>query len=194
MTKKEYFYEETAKHIRNVQLVMCRMIEELNIRLRLHDCTKYDEVELESFAEITPELSKVLYGSDEYKANLSKIKPALEHHYQCNPHHPEYYIKYVCNGCFTVYKAVPERCTQCGYSQFQKEADISEMDLIDLLEMIADWLAATTRNPKGDIMDSIEKNQKRFRYSDELRSILKNTAKKYINDLGIMEEHFKYVE
>lgn len=194
MTKKEYFYDETAKHIRNVQLVLNSMVRELLSRLRCHDCSKYDEAEIEAFAEITPQLSKILYGSDEYKENLKKIKPALEHHHRCNPHHPEHYVKYVCNGCFEVYKAMPERCSQCGYSQFQKEADISAMDLIDLLEMIADWLAATTRNPNGDIMDSIEKNQQRFKYSDELKSIFKNTARKYISDLGIMEEHFKYVE
>ena len=68
------------------------------------------------------------------------------------------------------------------------------MTLIDLMEMIADWLAATTRNPNGDIFDSIEKNQKRFRYSDELKSILIYTAQNYLKDLELMEEHFKYVE
>jgi regulator of sigma D len=194
MTKLEYFFEETGKHIRNVQFVMNDMVKELLNRIRCHDCSKYDEIEKESFAEIAPELSKVLYNSDEYKENLKKIKPALEHHQRVNPHHPEHYVRYVCNGCFTIYKSIPDRCNQCGYSQFQKEADVSGMNLIDLMEMLADWLAATTMSPNGDIMISIEKNQQRFKYSDELKSILKNTARKYIYDLGMMEEHFKYVE
>lgn len=163
MTKEKFFYEETAKHIRNVQLIMNSMIKELLSRSRLHDCSKYDEMELEAFTEITPELAKSLYGSDEYKENLKKIKPALEQHYKVNPHHPEHYPQ-----------------------------GIQGMNLLDLMEMLADWIAATTRNPNGDIVDSIEKNKQRFQYSEELESILKNTARKYVADIEIMEAHCKF--
>ena len=30
------------------------------------------------------------YGSDEYKACLTEMKPALDHHYAANRHHPEH--------------------------------------------------------------------------------------------------------
>ena len=49
------------------------------------------------------------------------------------------------------------------------------MNLIDVIEMLCDWKAATMRHADGDIKKSIEINQKRFGYSDELKAILLNT-------------------
>jgi hypothetical protein len=51
------------------------------------------------------------------------------------------------------------------------------MNLIDLVEMLCDWYAASKRHNDGDIMKSIEINQKRFGFSDDLRQILENTVK-----------------
>ena len=42
--------------------------------------------------------------------------------------------------------------------------------------MICDWKASSERHENGDIYKSIEINQKRFGYSDDLKSILKNTV------------------
>jgi hypothetical protein len=88
------------------------------------------------------------YGSKEYFEQLKELAPALEEHYQINPHHPEHF---------------PSR-------------GIRGMNLIDLMEMMCDWLASTKRQKNGDIFKSIEINQKRFGYSDELKDILENTA------------------
>jgi hypothetical protein len=41
--------------------------------------------------------------------------------------------------------------------------------------MLCDWKAATLRHDDGDIRRSIEINQERFGYSDELKQILINT-------------------
>lgn len=49
------------------------------------------------------------------------------------------------------------------------------MSKIDLLEMLCDWKAATLRHNDGDIRKSVEINQERFGYSDELKQILLNT-------------------
>jgi len=49
------------------------------------------------------------------------------------------------------------------------------MNLIDLLEMLCDWKAATLRHNTGDIYKSLELNQKRFGYSNEIKSLFKNT-------------------
>ena len=43
------------------------------------------------------------------------------------------------------------------------------------IEMICDWKAATLRHNDGDIRRSIEKNQERFGYSDDVKAILLNT-------------------
>lgn len=114
----------------------------------LHDLDKFDREELDLFAKYSPKLRTCEYGSSEYFQYLKELKPALERHYKINRHHPEHF---------------PE--------------GIAGMNLIDLLEMIVDWLASTKRQKNGDIFKSIEKNQKRFGYGDELKQIFENTAK-----------------
>jgi predicted NAD-dependent protein-ADP-ribosyltransferase YbiA (DUF1768 family) len=41
---------------------------------------------------------------------------------------------------------------------------------------VCDWKSATRRHNNGNIHISIEMNQKRFGYSDELKQILLNTV------------------
>jgi len=169
---------ETLKHKELVLLFCARVSEELKQRAIFHDDSKLQNPELHVFAEFTPKLKNTTYGSDEYKAYLNEMKPALDHHYAKNRHHPEHFKKYVCNGCFKEFKVtVPDSCDVCGYSQFQEESDITQMTLVDLVEMFSDWLAATKRHADGDIMKSIEINQKRFNMSNDLVEIFKNTAR-----------------
>lgn len=165
MEKMEYFYRETNKHIRNVQCVMYRVIGDLMQKSRLHDVSKFDDEEKDLFAEVTPELGKHFYGSEEYKNCLAKIKPAIDHHNLNNFHHPENHVK-----------------------------GIAGMNLMELIEMMCDWTAASKRNPNGDVVDSIEKNQKRFGYSDELKQILINTAHQLEGASCFFEPHEKYCE
>lgn len=40
------------------------------------------------------------------------------------------------------------------------------MNLIDIVEMIADWKAASERQKDGNLLVSIEKNAKRFHIDD----------------------------
>lgn len=56
-----------------------------------------------------------------------------------------------------------------------RRSRIRGMTLMDLVEMICDWKAATERHDDGDIRKSIELNQGRFGYSDELKQIFLNT-------------------
>ncbi len=176
--------EETQKHISRVQSLMGLMITELFLNAGMHDESKINSMEKEYFDKYTPKLAGCTYGSEEYKQFLKELKPALDHHYEENRHHPEHYTKYVCNGCFTEYKKeYPSVCPGCGYSQFQKEEDISQMTLIDLIEMLCDWKAATERHKDGDIIKSLEINKNRFLISQQLSSILYNTV-----------EYFKYTK
>ena len=52
---------------------------------------------------------------------------------------------------------------------------LHDMTLIDIIEMLCDWKAATLRHKDGAIRRSIEQNQKRFGYGDELKQIFINT-------------------
>jgi len=139
-------FDDTMNHIEKVTIYIGKIIEGLIYRGAVHDRSKLSDPEKEIFDIYTPKLKDVTYGSDKYKEYLKEMKIALDHHYSQNRHHPEYF-----------------------------ENGIKDMDLLDLIEMICDWYAASQRHAKGDIMKSIEMNQERFGYSDELKQILKNT-------------------
>ena len=100
------------------------------------------------FSEHTLQLAKLTYGSEEYKASLEALKPALDHHYASNRHHPEHFK----NG-------------------------INDMTLVDILEMFCDWKASTLRHNDGNFMRSIELNTSRFNIEPQLAQILMNTAR-----------------
>jgi len=155
---------DTLEHIGRVRLHLGCALTELRHRADTHDASKLEEPELSMFNEYTPKLRDIEYGSKEYEQCRVAMGEALEHHYAANSHHPEHYP----NG-------------------------IAGMSLIDLLEMLCDWKAASERPVKRPAMPaapgrapapeydssfyrSIALNQERFGYSDELRSILENTV------------------
>ena len=138
--------QETIEHIRKVQQYLNRAIANLMERARIHDASKLVEPEASIFAEKTARLKGLDYGSDEYKQCLAEMKPALDHHYSFNRHHPEHWA-----------------------------GGIKDMTLLDLIEMFCDWKAATERHATGDLSKSIELNKKRFGYSDDLEAIFHRT-------------------
>lgn len=54
------------------------------------------------------------------------------------------------------------------------------MDLFDVVEMLVDWKAAGERQFDGDIIKSLEYNKNRYKMSDQLYSIMKNTVERYL--------------
>lgn len=141
-------FDDTMLHIEQVEELLNDVVEELDHRAANHDLSKLGPDEKPLFDEFTPLLQKVEYGSEEYKKHLAKMKPAVQHHYKANRHHPEHHM----NG-------------------------VRGMSLVDLIEMLADWKAATLRHDTGDMMKSLEINRKRFEYGPELHQILLNTVK-----------------
>lgn len=150
MTPQRY---KTLRHIETVRNYISAVIRELLVRQEKHDQSKLERPEAEAYDVITDQLRGITYGSDRYREVLQSQKPAIDHHYQVNRHHPEFF----------------------------GEKSYRGMTLIDLIEMLCDWKAAGLRHNDGDLFKSIEINQKRFGYSDELREILENTAK-WINE------------
>ncbi len=138
---------DTLKHIRRVSQLLNEAAIELLRRANKHDESKLHSPEKELFDIHTPLLKDLEYGSDKYKASLAALKPALDHHYKENSHHPEHYFDGV-NG----------------------------FDLFDLIEMFLDWKAAGERNKDGNIHQSIEIGTKRFNIDKQIRDIFMNTA------------------
>lgn len=140
--------QDTLEHIGKVQTRLLEVQHNLVRRSLRHDKSKLEEPEKSGYDQITEQLRDLAYGSDEYRAALKENKPTIDHHYQHNSHHPEHY-----------------------------ENGIAGMSLLDVIEMVADWKAASERTKQGSIAQSLEHNKKRFGISDQLASILENTVK-----------------
>jgi len=143
--------DDTRKHIEQVRYYLTRMADDLGDRGVAHDLSKLSSPEKEAYDALTPRLAGLTYGSDEYRATLREMKPAIQHHYEANTHHPEHYP----NG-------------------------ILGMDILDVVEMLCDWKAASLRHKDGDFRSSIEYNQTRFGFSDDLKAI-------FLNSLPLLE-------
>ena len=139
---------DTIDHIGKVQNNLYDVIENIKERADVHDKSKLLSPEKEIFDTFTPLLKNSAYGSDEYKQFLADMKPGLDHHYAVSTHHPEHF-----------------------------ENGIDDMTLLDLIEMFCDWKAATQRHADGDFSKSLEINKGRFKMSDQLAQVFKNTQK-----------------
>lgn len=138
---------DTLLHIKRVSELLTLAATELLKRGTCHDNSKLVAPEKDLFDELTPLLAGLEYNSPEYKASLDRLKPALDHHYAKNSHHSEHYP----NG-------------------------IDGMNLFDIVEMFFDWKAASERHISGNICKSITVNRDRYKVSDQLTNIFKNTV------------------
>lgn len=140
--------EDTNKHINNVRHKLLLFVRDLMDRALKHDASKLQEPEKSVYDEFTPRLRDLKYGSDEYKQCLKDMDAGVEHHWANNDHHPEYWAN--------------------------KQVD--DMPLPAIMEMLADWKAASERHATGDIRKSIEYNAERFHMDSQLKNILLNTV------------------
>lgn len=138
----------TAAHIRRVGALLVACSSDLANRAVQHDASKWSPEEWPTFEVATPRLAGLTYGSEEYKATLRELGPAIKAHQRGNRHHPEYHADGV-NG----------------------------MTLPDLIEMLCDWKAATERHDNGSIVKSLEHNRDRFKIEPQLLKVLENTAR-----------------
>ena len=138
---------DTEKHIAEVIGRVDQVCSELRIRVQGHDRSKLMSPEKEVFDRVTEGLRGLTYGSSEYKAQLEGMGEALGHHYSVNRHHPEWHSE-----------------------------GIRGMNLLDLVEMLADWKAASGRHADGSMRASLDLNRERFGVSDELYGMLERTC------------------
>lgn len=134
-------------HKQLVAAFLCAVSTDLFQRAAVHDNSKFSPEEFDAFERMTPLLKTLTYGTDAYKEALKELGPALQHHYAANDHHPEHF-----------------------------EGGISQMNLIELTEMVCDWMAAIKRVNNGDIEKSLETNRVRFGIEPQLYGVIKNTV------------------
>ena len=136
----------TMRHIERVRNLLNTCIRDLMDRQEKHDQSKLESPEVELFTEYTPKLKETTFGSEEYNQYKKEMSVALDHHYANNRHHPEH-----------------------------NKNGIDDMNLLDLVEMLADWKAASERHNDGNLKKSIEINGKRFEMSPQLIRIFENS-------------------
>ncbi len=141
---------DTYQHIAEVRLRVLEVAHDLIDRADAHDSSKLVAPELPVFDEYTPKLKDSTYGSDEYKSFLEGMGAGLKHHYEANDHHPEHF-----------------------------PGGVQDMNLVQVIEMLADWKAATMRHADGSLSRSIIQNADRFGYGKEFMALLLNTASYY---------------
>ena len=140
--------KDTRQHIDQVAAFLEQMRSELERRKAVHDESKLCEPELSGYATCVPLFKGTEYGSPEYKAVVAKMRPAVDHHYDSNRHHPEFHGK----------------------------ASIKGMHLIDIIEMICDWKAAAIRAGNLDkFEENLTMNFRRFKVEPQLAAVMKNT-------------------
>lgn len=142
--------KDIMNHADDIRIQMYTMAKDIMNRADHHDDSKLLPPEKELFDEYTPKLKSCTYGSPEYHEFLSGLRKALEHHYAENRHHPEHFA----NG-------------------------VNGMNLVDMIELICDWFAATMRHDDGNIDKSLEINKGRFHMDDQTVALLKNTVDTY---------------
>lgn len=141
---------DTLIHSQRVGELMIQVVHEVLDRSTCHDRSKTLPPEVEVFDRSTPRLQTSTYGSEEYKGFLRDMGEGLAHHYANNAHHPEFH---------------PD--------------GVNSMTLADLIEMLADWKAATERHNDGDLAKSLEIQRERFGLSDQMLAVLSNTARHF---------------
>jgi len=138
-------------HRAHVRARLEQVIARLRERATLHDLTKLQPTEFDVFCETHEEFTKARFGTPEYRAVEEKGRKAVQHHYRHNRHH----VKHHRNGW-------------------------KDMNLIDLLELLADWKAASRRNPNEWFEDGFVKAMNRAEFPEPIRILLTNT----VRDLG----------
>jgi hypothetical protein len=83
--------ESTLKHKKRVEELLTNAAEEIIERGKNHDNSKLESPEIELFDVYTHKIGELVYGTEEYQESLRCLKPALDHHYENNSHHPEHY-------------------------------------------------------------------------------------------------------
>ena len=140
----------TLEHIGHVTDRIIEIIDKLVIRSNEHDKSKLGPIEKPYF-DILQDMSDIEFGSEAYGKMLMSATPGIEHHYSVNDHHPEYY-----------------------------ENGIRGMSLLAMLEMLADWKAASIRNKDPDFRHSMFVCKERFHIPDALFNALDKT----VSELG----------
>ena len=146
---------ETLRHQSDVRAALSEMRADLDRRGFLHDRTKLEELEFWTFTRTRPKFREAEYGSEEYRQCTEEARPAVEHHYAHNRHHVAFH-----------------------------EDGFAGMNLLDILEMLADWKAAAVRSPGLGLRDSLPRAYEKYGIPENMQRHIEAT----LEYLGWLED------
>jgi hypothetical protein len=142
----------TLIHSQRVGEHLVQIIKGLLDRSWRHDRSKTVEPELSFVNRWQPRFDNVAYGSaawDQLRRE-QMAEDGQRYHFEANRHHPEHFP----NG-------------------------INDMTLVDVVELLCDWKAASERTGAGNLPKSLAVNAKRYEMSAQLLQIMVNTAMEF---------------
>lgn len=144
------------KHQNTVKKWLSHFSSILQSRVLIHDRSKLKEPELSLWKKMDEE-PMYPYGSKEYSDKLKRHHHVFELHWKNpdNRHHPEHFTD-----------------------------PTAEMDLIDMVEMLCDWLGYKETLSYAEASKLVEQQCKRFNFPEEFRSLLLNTLSNYFVTFG----------
>ena len=147
--------EEYIKgHISRVRKHINTFVQLLLKRAINHDKSKLEEPEISWWKEMDKE-PRYPYGSEEYKQKIKRWDKVFKHHYKYNRHHPEHY-----------------------------EYGVSEMTLVDIVEMMCDWLGYKDTITVSEALKVCDEQMRRYNIPDGIRQIIFNTLLRYYSLMG----------
>jgi uncharacterized protein DUF5662 len=140
------------EHRDRVAKNLIRFAIDLQERALVHDDSKFGPDEFPIYASMMDEFTEHPFGTPGYFRAKEAISEATKKHFAANRHHPEHF-----------------------------ENGVEGMTVVDLLEMLADWKAATLNNPKkpGDMQRSLDYAVDKYKIDPQLALILWNTIHHY---------------
>jgi len=138
------------KHKEDIAKMLAKFAGEISYRSAIHDNSKFDTDEFNACSENVNEFGKHEFDSPGERELRLRLSDAFSSHRKKNRHHPEHFD----NG-------------------------IDGMNLIDLLEMVADWRSASNRNAGDSIRKSLPIVQEKYKISPQLMNVLTNTIRDF---------------
>ena len=153
--KELYFEVDTRKHQQAVAELLISFAKKLLDRATKHDASKLEEPERSHYIGPVYDLNteEAPFGSERYKELCKQMGVGWDHHKFANDHHIEFFIPY---------------SVQTLNDPFQA------LDLFALIEMLADWIAASKRR-NNNPWDALKYMQEKHPVDDQLAAIIRNT-------------------
>jgi len=138
--------QEVLRHNAAIQKLLTDISLRLYFRGLAHDRDKLVPPQKAGWDANTPR-PPLHYGTRAYYEHLVEIAQTTTRHYEVASHHPEHHPH-----------------------------GVGGMSILDLIEMLADWMDANRAHGDGNLLESIRLGVLRFKIEPQLAKILENTA------------------